>query len=264
MPRVAVNHRFSLYVLLNAAFAVLVGVAYAAGSFPNPRLLHLILLFALCSTIVIDIDRLNGPYALLGLFMLVYFVSYGVGDLSDLFRGGDPGLESSSRRTGNVLSKTEVVILLAGIMLVLGYRVAVFTVDAGRGVRSPRDWSRNTILIVGPILWAIGTYATYLWHVYIVPDTTNEAFQKGIASISTFAASVNILGQMMQPLGILLLAYAYKAYRNPLLLPVVIVVVVLQVLLGFVVDIKGLAMLGGILVIMTCVLVDGPLAKGWL
>jgi hypothetical protein len=103
-----------------------------------------------------------------------------------------------------------------------------------------------------------------MWHVYIVPDTTNEAFRKGIASISTFAASVNILGQMMQPLGILLLAYAYRAYRSPLLLPVVIGVVVLQVLLGFVVDIKGLAMLGGILVIMTCVLVDGRLPKGWL
>ena len=40
--------------------------------------------------------------------------------------------------------------------------------------------------------------------------------------------------------------------------------VVLQVLLGFIVDIKGLAMLGGILVIMTFVLVDGRLPKGWL
>jgi hypothetical protein len=264
MPRVAVNRRFSLYILLNAAFALVVGVACAAGGFPNPRWLHLILLFALCSSIFIDIDRLNGPYALLGLFMLVYFVSYGVGDLGDLFRGSDLALVSPSRLTGNVLSKTEMVILLAGIMLVLGFRAAVSTVDAGRPVRNPRDWSKHTILIVGPILWAIGTYATYMWHVYIVPDTTNEAFRKGIASISTFAASVNILGQMMQPLGILLLAYAYRAYRSPLLLPVVIGVVVLQVLLGFVVDIKGLAMLGGILVIMTCVLVDGRLPKGWL
>src|ERR1700704_2970713 len=151
MPRVAINRRFSLYVILNAAFALVVGVAYAAGGFPNPRLLHLILLFALCSSVAIDIDRLNGPYALLGLFMLVYFVSYGVGDLSDLFRGGNPALAFSSRLTGNILSKTEVVILLAGIMLVLGYRVAVLTVNAGPAVRSPRDWSKHTILIVGSI-----------------------------------------------------------------------------------------------------------------
>src|SRR4030081_122320 len=121
MPRAAINRRFSLYVILNAAFALVVGIAYAAGGFPNPRLLHLILLFALCSSVAIDIDRLNGPYALLGLFMLVYFVSYGVGDLSDLFRGSDHALVSSTRSPGNVLSSTEVVILLGGTMLVLGY-----------------------------------------------------------------------------------------------------------------------------------------------
>jgi hypothetical protein len=264
MPRVAVNSRFSLYILINVAFALLVGVGYAVGGLPNPRLLHLILLFALCSTVVIDIDRLNGRYALLGLFMLVYFVSYGVGDLSDLFRGSDLPMATSSQPTGNVLSKAEVVILLGGVMLVLGYRGAAFTVSASQSIRSPRDWPKQAILLVGLILWAIGTYATYMWHVYIVPDTTNEAFRKGISSISNFAASANILGQMMQPLGILLLAYAYRAYRSPLLLPVVIGIVVLQVLLGFVVDIKGLAMLGGILVIITCVLVDGRLPKGWL
>jgi hypothetical protein len=264
MPRASVSHRFYLYILINAAFALLVGVAYAAGGFPNPRLLHLILLFALCSSIVIDIDRLNGPYALLGLFMLVYFVSYGAGDLTDLFRGSEIPLATSSQPTGNALTRGEMVILLGGIMLVLGYRMAVFILNDRQAARNPRDWSKLTILIVGPILWAIGTYATYMWHVYIVPDTTNEAFRKGLASISTLAASANILGQMMQPLGILLLAYAYRSYRSPFLLAIVIGVVVLQVLLGFVVDIKGLAMLGGILVIMTCVLVDGRLPKGWL
>jgi hypothetical protein len=194
----------------------------------------------------------------------VYFVSYGVGDLSNLFRGSDPSQASLSPLTGSVLSKPEAVILLGGIMLVLGYRGAAFAAGASRPVSIPRDWSKLMILIVGPVLWAIGTYGTYRWHVYIVPDTTNEAFRKGISSISTLAASVNILEQMMQPLGILLLAYAYRTYRGPLLLSAVIGVVVLQVLLGFVVDIKGLAMLGGILVIMTCVLVDGRLPKGWL
>jgi hypothetical protein len=242
-----------------------VGVGYAVGGFPNPRLLHLILLFALCSNIVIDVDKLNGRYALLGLFMLVYFVSYGLVDLSNLFLGrGDIPVAISSHSTGDVLSKAEAVILVGGIMLVLGYRIAVSMVNAGGPIRSPRDWAKPTVLIVGPILWAIGTYATYMWHVYIVPDTTNEAFRKGIASISNLDASANILGQMMQPLGILLLAYAYRTYRGPLLLPIIVGVVALQVLLGFVVDIKGLAMLGGILVILTYVLVDGRLPKGWL
>src|ERR1700687_1308713 len=115
MPRVAVNHRFSLYVLLNAAFALLVGVACAAGGFPNPRLLHLILLFALCSTVVIDLDGLNGRYALLALFMLVYFVSFGVGDLTNLWEGADLADSNSLQPNSDLLSKAEVVILVGGI-----------------------------------------------------------------------------------------------------------------------------------------------------
>jgi hypothetical protein len=263
MPR-AVSYRLSLYVLVNVAFALLVGVAYAVGGFPNARLLHLILLFALCSNSVIDFDGLNGRYGLLGLFMLVYFVSYGVGDLSDLFTASDsPGLTSPQLASGP-LSKTEAVILVGGIMLVVGYRIAVSMVNASRTIRSPRDWPKSAILIIGLLFWAVGTIATYRWNVYIVPDTTNEAYRKGLASISAATTTAYLLGQMCQPLGILLLAYAYRTFRSRYLLPVIIAIVVLQLFIGFVVDVKGLAMLGMILVIMTSVLIDGRIPKSWL
>jgi hypothetical protein len=255
----------TLYVALNVAFALLVGVGAVLGGAPNPRLIYLIFLFALCSSFVIDIDRLNGRLALLGLFSLVYFVSYGGLDVSTLF---SDVTGQSFQRGGEFLSKTEVVILSGGFMSVLGYRLAVRLAvrlaTGGRPLLSPRDWSLPTILIVGPILWAIGTYATYEWYVHIVTDTTNEAVRKGLGSIGVYAASAYILMQMLQPLGIFLLAYAWRAFANPFLLPIVIGIVVLQVLLGFVIDIKGTAMLGGVLVIMTYVLVDGRFPKGWL
>jgi hypothetical protein len=54
MPRTA-NYRFSLYFLINLLFAALVGVAYAAGGSPNPRLLYLVLLFALCRSALIGL-----------------------------------------------------------------------------------------------------------------------------------------------------------------------------------------------------------------
>jgi O-antigen polysaccharide polymerase Wzy len=267
LPPIFAKHRFVLYLALNAAFALLVGVACAVGAFPNPRVLHLILLFALCSSVVIDIDSLNGRHALLALFMLVYFVSYGVGDLNDLFTSGMsgeiPGPAAAPRAEG-LLSKTEAVILLGGVLLVLGYRLAVFAVGAARPISQARDWSKTTILIIGPLLWATGTYATYRWNVYIINDTTNESIRKGLGSISAATASMYILAQMMQPLGILLLAYALRVFDNSMLLPLVVGVVILQMMLGFVVDIKGMAMLGGILVIMTTVLVDGRLPKAWL
>jgi hypothetical protein len=69
---------------------------------------------------------------------------------------------------------------------------------------------------------------------------------------------------MCQPLGVLLLAYAWSVFRKPYLMALVIAIVILQIFIGFVVDVKGLAMLGIILVIMTSVLVDGRLPKAWL
>jgi hypothetical protein len=263
LPGIAVKNRFSLYIGINVVFVLLLCVAYAVGGTPNPRFLYLILLFALCSHFVIDIDSLNGRFTLLGLFMLVYFVSYGVLDATDLLTGGNVSAPESSDGTGG-LTKTEACILLGGVMLVLGYRVAVFIAGTTRPRLTSRDWPKRTILIVGPILWVIGMYASYMWYVHIVPDTTNEAFRKGIGSISTLAASANILMQMMQPLGVLLLAYALRSFGGPVLLLAVIGIVVAQVLLGFVCDLKGFAMLGGVMVIVTAVLIDGRLPKPWL
>jgi hypothetical protein len=252
-----------LYFLLNVGFAMLVGVGYASGAFPNPRLLHLILLFALCSHFVVDLDGLNGRYALLALFMLIYFISYGVGDVSNLFAGGDVGASSSGALGASLLSKTESVVLVGGIMLVLGYRLAVLMQQQSSPNLPAKDWPKGTILFVGPILWGVGTIATYRWNVYVVTDTTNEAFRKGIASLSPAVVTLYMLAQMCQPLGILLLAYAYRVFRGKYLLPGIIVVVAVQLFIGFVVDVKGLAMLGLILVTVTALLVDGRLPKVW-
>jgi hypothetical protein len=263
MPSTASN-RLPLYIMMNIMFGLLAGAAYAIGGFPDPRLLHLILLFALCSTVVLDLDGLNGRNSVMAMFMAVYFVSYGVGDLSNLLRGNDVSGPASLPRDFEVINRPEIVILVGGVMWVLGYRLAVFWVGVRHSAKTPRDWSKQTLLFVALTFWAIGTFATYRWNIYIVPDTTNEAIVKGLASISPLVTTLYLLGQMCQPLGILLLAYAFRVSRSPLLLGIVIAVVVVQIFIGFVSDIKGLAMLGMILVIVTSVLVDGRLPKVWL
>src|SRR5208283_5264362 len=262
MPR-AVSYRFPLYALVNVVFVLLVGVASAAGGFPNPRLIYLILLFALCSTTVIDLDGLNGRFMLLALFMVVYFVSFGMGDLSNLLNLNEPYLPElrSLQPVSGLLSRTEDVILAGGAMLVLGYRITVFMVTPGSSARAPRDWPKPTILILGLIFWAVGTIATYRWNIYIIPDTTNEAYRKGLASISPATTTAYLLGQMCQPLGVLLLAYAWSVFRNSYLTALIIAMVTLQIFIGFVIDVKSLAMLGIILVVITSVLVDGKLPK---
>jgi hypothetical protein len=258
LPAATSTRRLALYFASNLAFIVLLAIGYGVGGSSNPRLLYLVLLFALCSLPVIDVDQLNGRLALLAIFMVVYFVSFGFVDLTDVFMG------IAREQSQSTLSLTEAIAVTGGAVWVLGYRLAVFVVKSRPATAAPRDWSERTTLIVGLILWSIGTYATYMWSVYIVPDTTNEAVHKGVRAIGTLGASANILGQMMQPLGLLLLAYGLYTFRRAYLLPLVISVVILQVALGFVVDIKGMAMLGGILVIVTCIMVTGRVPKAWL
>jgi hypothetical protein len=259
-----VNYRFPLFFALNLAFAVVVGCLTFIGGSPNPRWAYVLLLFAVCSTAVIDLDGLNGRYALLAVFMFVYFVSCGVGDVTNLLPVNDVLQSMSSRPDGSLLTRTEEVILAGCAMWVLGYRAAVYMVDDRRSTKVPRDWPMNTVLVVGFVFWVIGTIATYRWNVYIIPDITNAAFKKGIDSMGPLVTSVYVLAQMLQPFGILLLGYALTVNRNPYLRIFFIGVIVTQVFIGFVVDIKGVAMFGIILAIMTSLLVHGKLPKAWL
>ena len=261
MPEFQPVHRYALYGAANFAFALVLAVGYALNSAAAPHFLYLFLIFGLCSSVILVIDQLNGRYALLALFAVDYFVCYGAIDVIQLFSGT---IALPIESDGDLLSKTEAVILVGGFVLVCAYRLVVFAADMKRSGRVAKDWSALTILVVGPVAWAIGTYATYDWYVHIVTDTTNEAVLKGLRSVGTLVASAYILMQMLQPIGVLLIAYAWRSFARRSMLPVVIAMVILQVALGFVTDMKGTAMIGGVLVIMTCVLVDGRLPKSWL
>ena len=258
MPTAAPNNRLALYAATNVLFLFVVGIAYAIGGSPNPRIFFLILIFALCATPIIDLDALNGRYSLLGIFLFAYFLMFGAGDLGALVQG------TTTEPSHAALSLTEVVILVGGATLVVSYRLVASISSVIGQTSAPRDWSMRAILSIGALMWAIGTYATYQWYVHIVTDTTNEAVHTGLQSQGTFNISVSILAQMMQPIGILLIAYAWRTYRFPILVAPVLGIVVLQVALGFVADAKGLAMLGGILVIIAIVLIDARVPKLWL
>jgi hypothetical protein len=258
MPLPALKHPFAWYAVVNFGFAPLALVLNAIGGSPDPRLLYVILLFALCSTWIIDFDALNGRYALLALFLTAYFVSFGLLDFTNLLNG------ATSEDSSSPLTATEAVILAGGIMFIVGYRITVARGSAALRRSVPRDWPMSAIVGVGLVMWVVGSVALYRWNVYVITDTTIEATKKGLASLSALGIATYILAQMMQPFGILLLAYAWRSLRSPYLLAAVIVVVVFQVILGFVIDIKGVAMTGGILVIMTIVLVDGRIPVAWL
>jgi hypothetical protein len=129
---------------------------------------------------------------------------------------------------------------------------------------SNRDWPFATVLVVGLLFWLSGTACLTYWQTYIITDRSNASLMKNINALGPALTTVFMFGQLIQPLGIMILAYAYAVYRRAYLLPIIIGVVLVQVALGFVADYKSEAMLAGLLVIVTKVYVDGKLPKGWL
>lgn len=249
--------RVVAYVGANILFAVVMAIGYGVGGQPNPRILYLFLLFALCSTAIIDLDGLNGRYSLLALFLAMYFVYYGLQDLTNLFDS-----EIGETPEG-MLSLTEMLVLVGGVMLVIGYRIAAKIGNPQGSALLSTDWPTRSIAFAGIAMWAIGFAATYFWYFYVVTDKSVEA-DKGIGRLSPIFVAGLILAQILQPLSTLLLAYAWRTTRRPHFLALVLIVVSIQVLLGFVIDIKGMALTGGLLVIFTIVFTEGRIPKLWL
>jgi hypothetical protein len=228
-------------------------MAAAVGGANNPRLLYIALLFALCATPVLYARKLNDRYALYTIFLAIYFVSFGMLDVIHL-------VESSSNE-GNtpLLDAAEVLILLSGAAFLLGYHTAA-NLMRRRGVSqfAADDWPIPTLLTVGIMLWAAGTFATWYWNIRLTVRSLEVNFAgSGVTTLL-------MLGRYAQPLGILVLAYAYTTSRNRSLAILIVAIVVLQVVLGFVSNTKSGAMLGGILVIVTSYLVKGRVPKAWL
>jgi hypothetical protein len=250
---VPASSRLPLYGALVGAFVVFIALAAAIGGAPNPRLLYVALLFALCASPVLSARKLNDRYALYTIFLVIYFVSFGMLDVIHLLEpGGAAGTEV-------LLSTAELLILLSGGAFVIGYQYAAKRMER-RGVSKfvADDWPMKTLLTVGLILWAGGTLATWYWNIQLTVRSLEVNYaSEGITTLL-------MLGRYAQPLGILVLAYAYVISRSKLLWILIIAVVVLQVMLGFVSNTKSGAMLGGILVIMTSYLVRGKVPKSWL
>jgi len=238
--------RFSLYALANLAFLVFITL-WSDGA----GLAYLCPLFALCSTALLVERPLNGPYSILCLFLAIYFIFYGLQDtLAGTSEGG--------------LTEPEIVILIGGALAVLGYILAVAMTRPQIDTADASDWRPATVVIVGLLLWGLGSYAAWVWSVDLITDTKNTTAARALGSISGMKTTLLMLGQMAKPLGMLMIAYAQTVYRRPYLLPILVFVVVFQLFYGFVVDIKGEAMIGVVLVLLTKVFVHARVPKAWL
>ena len=112
--------------------------------------------------------------------------------------------------------------------------------------------------MAGVALWAIGTFAVWIWQVkfQINAVTLNKEFGGGTLLML-------IVARMLQPLGTIMLAYALVQTRSKWVLMLVLATIAVQMVVGFIGDSKETAMRGVIILIMAGVLLEGKLPKAW-
>ncbi|MGE0188366.1 MAG: O-antigen polysaccharide polymerase Wzy [Steroidobacteraceae bacterium] len=234
---------------------LLLTVGAVLGSASNIHIVYLALLFAVCTTPIFNSTAFNDRYALLVIFSAIYFQFFGTLDLITLFRG--------IGETAGFISKSEVVILIGGVLTQVFYRVVARNPVELRA--APRkDWPERTLLIVGLSIWIVATVLTWQFKVNIITGANAAAVTRGLESITALQTIGYLLANMMQPLGILIIAYSQCRYQRWYLLPLLAITVVVQLMLGFVTDTKGEALIGAVLVVVTRLLVNGKIPKGWI
>jgi hypothetical protein len=256
MSNLPSRHRGTFYVAVNATFILLTTVLAISHDASLSTLAYVIVLFALCSASLLFMDGLNGRYALLAIFLAMYFVFFGMLDTVSLLAGGGQSSE--------ILSEAELALLCGAAAAIAGYRGGVALAGESSSERPVLDWTPRATLLVGIVIWLLGTAAIIYFQVFTVPEKTNAATRHGLASLGPAWTFAVMLGQMIEPIGLVIIAYGYARYQTFAWLLLAITMVCTQIAVGFVADIKSLAMLAGILVILARLLVDGKLPKLWL
>jgi hypothetical protein len=254
-----VRYRPALYPIANVV-VLLASVAGAAiHDIPFGVVIYACLLFALCSAPLLFMKRLNDRYALLGLFMSQYFLFFGALDLQNLLLGTDVVSLHS-----DFLSSAELAILVGAAAILVSYQFGVVLGSPGERRTPVKEWPVRTLLFVGTSVWLLGTTAMIYFQLFVIPTKTGYAANKGLANLGPMLTFIVMLGHMMQPLGILILAYGYSKSRHFFWYALVLFIVLAQVVVGFIEDIKLQAMMGAVLVIMVRTLTTNRLPTGWL
>jgi hypothetical protein len=245
--------RVGTFFTANALFIAIVAIVSVVGGASNPRLFYLVLLAAICSCPILFVDKINGSYVILIVFLFFYFLCYSVSDLFGLVPATKVGLPTVSH---GVLSVSEMAVLVAATMLVLGYLAIVAIAKRYSTKYVAKDWPFSTTVAVGLSIWTAGILATWVWQTVVERDTKVE--------LGSVQAACLVLGRMVQPVGDALLAYQLIASRRRALLLLVLGLVAVEFVFGFVTDSKELSIRGLVVVLLAKFLLDGKVPMKWI
>jgi hypothetical protein len=212
-------------------------------------------LFALCTAPVLFLERLNGRYVLLAVFMAFYFLFFGMLDSIALIFGTTQMLVQPGG--------AEWALLVGATCTLVGY---LLTSRIARNAprRPADDWPQNVILVVGLLLWTVGSASQTYFLVYVMPDSTSITAARAFTALGPTLTFAFMLGSLVAPLGLLILACGYAKFRTLPWLLLIAVVLVVQVAMAFVGNSRGLALMPPVVVIMAVAIKDSRLPKTWI
>ena len=255
-----VRYRTTIYLALNGAVFLGAIVGAPLHGVPFGVVVYVCALAALCTLPLLLLRRLNDQHILLALFMADYFLCFGALDLQILLVGTD---RLQQVRT-EFLTGPELAILLGAAAVLAGSALGGAWGKPGQHRRPVAEWSAASLLVVGFAILVLGTAASLYFQIIVTPSKLGFESARGLASMSPALTFMVMLGQMMLPVGILILAYGYSKFGGVFWTTLIILVVASQVAVGFIEDIKSVAIVGGVLVVMTRTVVTNRVPKGWL
>ncbi len=260
MPALSLTTRWSLYIGLNVAFSlvVLAGAALNGGSLDAYP--YVVVLFAICASPILSVERFNGPFTMLAVAMAVYFVEFGALDAVQMIQPPPKGPEPA-----DALGRTEFVLWIGAVVQILGFQAAVRLSEARDATVRYKDWSPGLLVPLGLVLWA-GALAASLYHGLVVQvENTSVSVQEGLAKLGIWRATGLIaIENYAGPLGIMILAYWWAVWGKRSGGLLILLLSGVQFAVGWVVDTKEIAISAPVVALLTRFIVVGRLPMRWL
>jgi hypothetical protein len=213
------------------------------------------MLFALCSSPLLFVDQPNGYFSMLAISMAVYFATFGLLDAASMF---SPAVKAQAHE--DFVSPGEIVILVAVLMLNVGFHAVVRLPKPASSGGQIKDWPARTLLIMGLLLWAAGCGAQLYQSLVLITENTNAAVAAGFSKIGIWFTSALILFEVYAgPLGVVLLGYWWTTSSRKAGNVVIAFVVFAQFIAGWVVDTKSFALSPLFIILLTRFFATGRL-----
>lgn len=247
------NSRVTKYLIVNFLFFLLIFFLSILNkvSFSYFPFLYLCLLFSICFSTILFSKRLNGKYAILNFFTILYFIFYGAGDILYLIFP-EATIYFTERP---VITNTEIAALLGIFLYVLGYKIVISNYKNSSKIK--HDWKPNFTFNFGVFIWAIGLFGTWIFQ-FNFSDTRADNVVFGNITV------ILVLLKMVQPLGTAMIIYRYLTKPSSFLLFVVIGLMTVEFVFGFVADSKELSIRAFVILLILSSLIYGKVPKKWL